>query len=133
MLADLSARIKRLEQLSLNLSREELRVSRCELRPHYNERRESLQSIHEAVAGSERARVILTKLLQRLLGDLQGFASLTAGQNGSVRKDRQRCKMPSRDQFLGRPLRRPAKRLGDWKASKGCARGTKVRPNSLTC
>jgi hypothetical protein len=47
-LADLSSRIKRLEQLSMNLSKEEHRVFKGELRLYFEERREYLKAIREA-------------------------------------------------------------------------------------
>jgi hypothetical protein len=68
-LADLSVRIKRLEQLSLNLSREELRVMKGALRLHFDERREYLQAIREAIAGVEKARVVLALADHRMEGD----------------------------------------------------------------
>jgi hypothetical protein len=50
-LSDLTVRIKRLEQLSMNLSKEEHRVFKGELRLLFVERREYLKAIREDFAG----------------------------------------------------------------------------------
>ena len=68
MKAELSARIKRLEQLSMNLSKEEHRVFKGELRLLFEERREYLKAIREAIAGLEQARVVLAKAKHRVEG-----------------------------------------------------------------
>jgi hypothetical protein len=67
-LADLAVRIKRLEQLCMNLSREELRVSKGELRLYFDERREYLVAIREAIAGVESARIVLVRAKDRMEG-----------------------------------------------------------------
>jgi hypothetical protein len=66
MLSDLSARIKRLEKLSLNLTKEEHRVFNGELRLLFVERREYLKAIREAISGLEQARVVLAKARHRV-------------------------------------------------------------------
>jgi hypothetical protein len=66
MQSELSARIARLEQLYLGLAREALRVSKGGLRLHFDERREYLAALHEAIAGVESARVVLARACRRV-------------------------------------------------------------------
>jgi hypothetical protein len=66
MLSDISARIKRLEQPSMNLGMEEHRVFKGELRLLFQERQEYPKAIREAISGLEQARVVLAKARHRM-------------------------------------------------------------------
>jgi hypothetical protein len=65
--AALSARIRRLEQLSLGVARETQLVGQADIFL-YVERREYLSPLHKMCAGLESARVALAKARQRLDG-----------------------------------------------------------------
>ena len=65
--AALSARIRRLEQLTLGVARETQLVGQADIFL-YVERREYLSSLHKLCAGLESARVSLAKARQRLEG-----------------------------------------------------------------
>jgi hypothetical protein len=64
---ELSARIDRLVQVSLNLAREELQVSsKGALRLLYRERCDYAAALRAAVAGLEQARVVLSRARHRV-------------------------------------------------------------------
>ena len=58
--------MRRLEELSRGLAKEEIRVKECEDPLLYVERRAYLEVLARALAGVEGARVALAKALQRL-------------------------------------------------------------------
>ena len=65
-LADLAARVRRLDQLSRGLSKEVTLWQACNDPLLYLERKAYLKAIQQALAGVEDARVILAKVRQRL-------------------------------------------------------------------
>jgi hypothetical protein len=67
-LADIAARVKRLDQLSRGLAKEEVMVRHTHDTLLYRERQDYLMAIREAVSGVEAARVTLAKARQRLEG-----------------------------------------------------------------
>jgi hypothetical protein len=65
-LAALSARVRRLEELSIGLAREVVRVKEAANPLLYLERKAYLKALQDALAGVEAARVILALARQRL-------------------------------------------------------------------
>jgi hypothetical protein len=65
-LADLQARVRRLDQLSRGLAKEVSLWKACDDPLLYLERRAYLGAIQDALAGTESARVVLAKVVQRL-------------------------------------------------------------------
>ena len=56
----------------MNLSKEDHRVFKGELRLLFEERREYLKAIREAISGLEQARVVLAKAMHRVEGMTRG-------------------------------------------------------------
>jgi len=67
-LSDLRARIRRLDQLARGLAKEVSLWKGCNDPLLYLERKSYLGGIQDALAGTEAARVVLTKVVQRLGG-----------------------------------------------------------------
>ncbi|HKA06413.1 MAG TPA: hypothetical protein VKD71_04090 [Gemmataceae bacterium] len=65
--AVISARMRRLEQLSLGVARETQLVGKADIFL-YRERREYLDALHRLCGGLERVRVALAKARQRMEG-----------------------------------------------------------------
>ncbi|HVS34093.1 MAG TPA: hypothetical protein VMS17_00845 [Gemmataceae bacterium] len=65
--ADLSARVKRLEELTRGLAKEVLRWKECNDPLLYMERKAYLDAIQNALAGLDEARVVLARARNRLL------------------------------------------------------------------
>ena len=65
-LADLTARVRRLDELSRGLAREVALWKACNDPLLYLERKAYLKAIQDALAGAEVARVVLAKARQRL-------------------------------------------------------------------
>jgi hypothetical protein len=65
-LADLKARVRRLDQLSRGLAKEVTLWKACNDPLLYLERKAYLHAIQDALAGVEAARVVLVKVYQRL-------------------------------------------------------------------
>jgi hypothetical protein len=68
-LTDLSARVRRLDQLSRGLARELTIIQTADDPTSYLERRADLMAMVNAVQGIEEARVTLAKACQRLCCD----------------------------------------------------------------
>jgi hypothetical protein len=66
-LADLAARIRRLDELSRGLAKEVALWKACNDPLLYLERKAYLKAIQDALAGAEEARVALVKARQRLV------------------------------------------------------------------
>jgi len=66
--ADISARVRRLEQLSLGLAREINTVAKADDPMLYVERQAYLAAMRKTLAGVEAARVTLAKARQRIDG-----------------------------------------------------------------
>jgi hypothetical protein len=66
ILADLTARIRRLDQLSRGLAKEVTLWKECDDPLLYGERKAYLGAVQDALAGVEAARVVLVKVGQRL-------------------------------------------------------------------
>jgi hypothetical protein len=71
-LQDIKARVRRLEELTVGLTRERVRWEEAADPLLYLERREYLQAIREAISGIEGARVVLVKACQRI--DAEGHS-----------------------------------------------------------
>jgi len=65
-LADLAARVRRLDELGRGLAKEVTLWKACKDPPLYLERKAYLNAIQDALAGVESARVVLAKACQRL-------------------------------------------------------------------
>jgi hypothetical protein len=65
-LADLTARFRRLDQLSRGLARELTIIRKADDPMLYLERRAYLMAMHDALCGVEEARITLAKACQRL-------------------------------------------------------------------
>ena len=65
-LADLQARVRRLDQLARGLAKEVSLWKACDDPLLYLERKAYLGGIQDALAGAESARVVLAKVVQRL-------------------------------------------------------------------
>jgi hypothetical protein len=68
-LRDLTARVRRLDELSRGLAKEVVPWKECNDPLLYVERRASPGAIRDALAGVEEARVVLAKARQRLEGE----------------------------------------------------------------
>jgi hypothetical protein len=71
-LSDIAARVQRLDQLSRGLSREVWLWRECNDPLLYLERKAYFGAIQDALAGVEKARVIMAKARQRLDRESQG-------------------------------------------------------------
>jgi hypothetical protein len=65
-LADLQARVRRLDQLARGLAKEVSLWKECDDPLLYLERKAYLGAIQDILAGAEAARVVLAKVVQRL-------------------------------------------------------------------
>jgi hypothetical protein len=65
-LADIKARITRLEQLARGLAREVTLQKEDDGRLLFRERKQYLRGIQDALAGADEARVVLAGVVQRL-------------------------------------------------------------------
>jgi hypothetical protein len=68
-LADIKARIERLDRLARGLAREAGQQRGAETVLLFRERRRYLRAIQEALAGAEAARVVLEGVVKRMGGD----------------------------------------------------------------
>jgi hypothetical protein len=73
---DLRGRVKRLDQLSRGLAKEELLVRKGKDPLLYRERQEYLKAIRQALSGVEGARVVLVKAKQSLEGGQGGLVDI---------------------------------------------------------
>jgi hypothetical protein len=67
-LTDIRRRVKRLERLSMGLAKELDIIGKGEDPLLYRERKQYLESMRNALSGTEAARVILARAAQRLEG-----------------------------------------------------------------
>jgi hypothetical protein len=75
-LADLSARVRRLDELTRGLAKEVVIWKEANDPLLYRERRAYLKAIQDALAGVEEARVVLARSRQRLGGTPSGIDEL---------------------------------------------------------
>ena len=66
--ADIKARVARLERLARGLAREEVLVRQADDRLLYRERKQYLAAVRDALAGVEAARVVLARAARRMGG-----------------------------------------------------------------
>jgi hypothetical protein len=81
--ADLTARIRRLDRLSLGVARETQLVSEADIFL-YRERREYLDALQRMASGLEAARVVLVKARHRLDGETGRRAGTVGIQEGRI-------------------------------------------------